>query len=322
MLHAHEANHGHRDTAGELNTLELFAELRGLKLQPVYVHRPADLATSLAANDADIAISTPPQSRDTGSALIATEAVNRERYIVVGANTATASSPLDFAGARIGIRHSSPQWAYFEQLAGQLEGVYLEALPDYISRTEILNLVARGVYDFTAVAGAAGENPLQDHPRLAELFELSPEQPVHWYVTAERAALADELNEHLRRYQPLAARSSALLGDLDRIASRHVLRVITRIDSQNYFLRNGKPAGFEHGLVRRLGRQLGLRVEFLVAESDEQMTEWLISGYGDLISARLDGAAVAGDPGVVLSRRYHYGATTIVSRPDLDISNR
>ncbi len=323
MLHAHEANHGHRDTDGELQTLELFAQLRGLTLEPVYVHRPAELAVALAAGKADIAISTPatpglaPRPR-----VIATEAVNRERYIVVGANTATASSPLDFAGARIGIRHSSPQWSYFEQLAAQLDGVYLEALPDYISRAEVLNLMARGVYDYTAVAAAAGEDPLEEQPRLAELFELSPEQAVHWYVAPGRVALAEALNAHLRRYQGLAARSNALLGDLDRIASRHVLRVITRIDAQNYFLKGGKPAGFEYSLVRRLGRHLGLRVEFLVAESDEQMTEWLISGYGDMISARLDGTAAASDPGVTLSRRYHFGATTIVSRLDTPIDRR
>ena len=53
------------------------------------------------------------------------------------------------------------------------------------------------------------------------------------------------------------------------------LRAITRIDTRNYFVRDGRPAGFEYEMVKWFAQSQGLEVEFLAADTDSQALAWL-----------------------------------------------
>ncbi len=93
-----------------------------------------------------------------------------------------------------------------------------------------------------------------------------------------------ELDAVLR--QQVAA-TPVYYADLPDLRARRFLRIITKPDPHNYFLKQGEPVGFAYELIRKYARQKKLRVQMLVASSDEEMLEWLEQGKGDIISANL-----------------------------------
>lgn len=155
------------------------------------------------------------------------------------------------------------------------------------------------------------------HPALAGDFDaMSGETPVT-VLPAAKPALREGLNHHLNQYRLAWRIHDTFRDDLDGIAKRGVLRVITRPDPDNYFLSKGERAGFEYDLIREFATRRGLRMEVIVADSDAQMLAWLKEGIGDIVTARVDADLTEGDPDVALTRRYHYAAPVLVGRSGL-----
>jgi membrane-bound lytic murein transglycosylase F len=84
-----------------------------------------------------------------------------------------------------------------------------------------------------------------------------------------------------------AHRRTIYTGDLDDIRARGVLRVLTRNNSTSYFLYQGVEAGFDYELARWIARELGVRLEMVVAPTRRELVPWLLDGKGDLILAGL-----------------------------------
>jgi membrane-bound lytic murein transglycosylase F len=73
--------------------------------------------------------------------------------------------------------------------------------------------------------------------------------------------------------------------DFDRITESGVIRLITRYNSQTYFLQDGVERGFEFEFFSAFAREHGLRVEVVVPQPDEQPIDVLNRGDGDVIAA-------------------------------------
>jgi membrane-bound lytic murein transglycosylase F len=110
-------------------------------------------------------------------------------------------------------------------------------------------------------------------------------------------------------------------GDLDAVRERGTLRVITRIDNPNYFVREGRPAGFEYELVQAFARAQGLDVEVLVADDDTQALQWLRAGGGDIVTARVRTTQVARDSTLASSTPYFHSASVVVGRIGTDVAD-
>ena len=80
-------------------------------------------------------------------------------------------------------------------------------------------------------------------------------------------------------------------ADLPDLRARRFLRIITKPDPHNYFLKQGEPVGFAYELIRKYARQKKLRVQMLVASSDEEMLAWLEKEH-----PRAEPHIFAGDP--------------------------
>lgn len=127
--------------------------------------------------------------------------------------------------------------------------------------------------------------------------------PVDEMTDQERFALA--LTGHRRK---------AYTGDLDVIRQRGVLRAIVRNSSTSYFLYKGVEAGFDYDIARWLARDMGVRLEMVVAPTRRELVPWLLEGKGDIILAGLSTEAARADrvrfvrpyletPWVVVARR-------------------
>ena len=76
-------------------------------------------------------------------------------------------------------------------------------------------------------------------------------------------------------------------GDLDEVLRRGVLRAITRNNSISYFLFRGDEVGFDYELAQALARELGVRLEIVVAPTQRDLIPWLLEGRGDIVAAGL-----------------------------------
>jgi len=313
-LRHQDVNHPHRDTAAEYRLLADFARREGLRIEWLDGVEPAELARRLRRGEADLLIADLAPDVAATSSLAAGLAMGSYRHVVFGRGDIEARDPRDLAGLRVAVNLSSPLWPYLNELAA-VRPMSVVVLPDNTSREALLAGIGTDAWDAAVVSVRAGENPAAAMPRVQSLFELSGGNLARWRFAPQHSALRERLDAYLlRSHAGVTAPPQVALGDLDAISKRHVLRVITRVDPHNYFVRDGRPAGFEYELMRLYARRHGLSVEFLVGESDQQILEWLRRGMGDIVATRVNADAVRVDPALTQSRSYFHSASVILHR--------
>ncbi|MSR13742.1 MAG: transporter substrate-binding domain-containing protein [Gammaproteobacteria bacterium] len=313
LLLGGDATPPHRNDALEISILADYARNSGRRIEWVPVFRTRELYTRLVRGDGDLAVGALPSELASNPTIASTHPLATERYQLLGRVENTASSPLELAGMKIGIRLSSPLWTYFEKLRRIVPGLQLNALSSDLDRDAALQLIADGVYDATVLPSTIESDDLGNYPRLKRLFDLTDFQPVGWFLRSDNRELLTSLNEFIERYHAAYFEPVKAPRDFAAIKKRGVLRVITRMDPQNYFIKNGSQAGYEFDLVNAFAHANDLQLQVLVADNDVQLVQWLREGAGDIVTSRLDPKAVHGDPGITFSRSYHHAAYAIVS---------
>lgn len=307
--------------AVEVTMLNDFARGAGVDVEWINVFRSAEALELILSGAADLSISDVPIDRRDDPRLLASEPIGLKRFRIIGRQGDTTDNPLGLAGKSVAVKLSSPMWSYLDRLRGVIEDLRLQVLPDDLTREETLQMVSDGIYDAALVATEAGDSAIEDFPRTKYLFDLTGPQPISWFARASDIGLVAELNEFIARFHTVYNDPEARLRSFDEAKRQGRLRIITRLDGQNYFLKRGRPAGLELGLARRFAKRHGLRLEVLVARDDEQIVQWLRNGVGDIVTARLDADAVYGDPGYTMSRDYRFEPAVLVSRADRPLVN-
>ncbi len=82
-------------------------------------------------------------------------------------------------------------------------------------------------------------------------------------------------------------RGKVYFGDVDALRARGVVRVLTRNNASGYFLYRGVERGFDYELAERLAKEIGVRLEMIVAPTRRDLIPWLLEGRGDVIIAGL-----------------------------------
>ena len=311
-LKQQEINLPHRDSAGEFAMLADFARRRGMHIQWLEAERPDELYRRLHRGEGDLIATDLPTQAHGDAPLLVSQSMGAFRYYAFGRKRLEANDPRALRGLRVAINTASPLWPYFEQLRQTLPGIVPVLMPNGTPRETLLAGVADGHFDVALAAVRANERPLADYPGLKTLFELSDQNQVVWYFPPQRAALRDALNSYMQRFHAAVLSPQPDYGDLAAIKSRGLLRAITRIDAQNYFVRNGRPAGFEYEMVELFARAHQLRVEYVVADTDQQMLAWLRDGIGDVITTRVAALDVQAAPALAQSRSYYHSASVLV----------
>ena len=283
-----------------------FAASAGYEVEWVNVFRPSEAFERLVTGDADLSISPLPIDRQTDSRVRASEAIGVQRFFVIGNADLEVDSPLALQGKSLAVKLTSPMWPYLNRLQATLRDLRVAVLPENLSNDEILRLVSDGYYDAALLAGAEHDRLLRDFPRLKHQFDLTDTQPESWYTRADRGALLARLNRFIKRRHIAYNGPDVRLRTFADLKSQGILRVITRIDGSNYYLRAGRPSGFELGLARRFAARHGLKLEVLVGRDEREIIDWLRRGAGDIVTTRIDSRRLRGDPAIALSRDYRY----------------
>lgn len=105
-------------------------------------------------------------------------------------------------------------------------------------------------------------------------------------------------------------------GDLDEILARGTLRVLTRNNSSHYFVLRGEQWGFQYELAQRFAERLGVRLQMVVPEDRDSLTNALLEGEGDIIAAGMTITAGRGER-VVFSPAVTHARRVVVTHEDI-----
>jgi membrane-bound lytic murein transglycosylase F len=117
----------------------------------------------------------------------------------------------------------------------------------------------------------------------------------HSETTVDAGPLEDLTDQERFALSLTGHRRKAYTGDLDVIRQRGVLRVIVRNNSTSYFLYRGVEAGFDYELAKWIAKDMGVRLEMVVAPTRRELVPWLLDGKGDIILAGLSMDAARAD---------------------------
>lgn len=144
-------------------------------------------------------------------------------------------------------------------------------------------------------------------------IKLPNGQTISWMVRSENTYLRNALNDHLNRHLISQGFPEIYMEDLPDLKKRKLLRVAMQPDPHNYFLKNGKPAGFEYELLQRFARQQKLWLDIVIAKSEAEMIKWLKNGKVDLATIS---AIDLSDPDIVSTFPYYPARNFIITRRD------
>lgn len=240
--------------------------------------------------------------------------VTRQR--VVGRRGSQSLTSLsDLHDRQIAIRQSSPAYGLLVAYADKHAAMDLMPVPDDQSVTAILRKVRVGQYDLAILGSDVLNEELPKYPELNTQFDLPGGENLVWAVHPENNDLHESVDRFLSREALSRSVADIRFEDLPRITERRSLRVITYQSPANYYLDDaGELRGFEYELVRRFAGRHDLRVEMVVAPSQEDMVRWLLEGRGDLIAASVPAPGVRKDPRLSVSRPYNYATPLVVGR--------
>ena len=296
-----------------------FAERAGLPIEWLNVFRTTEALEAVMDGRADLSISPLPIDHRDDPGIAASEPIGLERFRLIGRHDSPIDGPLALDGVSVAVKLSSPMWPYLDRLQGAIPDLRLQVLPDDLTAEAVQNRVANGTYDAALVAATPGARI--EHPRLRYLFDVTDLQPVTWYTRADRSALLGAVNRFIARYHTEYQAPDERMRKFRDVQRDGRLRVITRLDEGNYFVKRGRPAGFELGLARRFAARHGLKLEVLVGRDEAEIVRWLKDGVGDVITTRIDEGAIHGDPGFTMSRDYRFEAAVLVSHTRREITD-
>lgn len=240
--------------------------------------------------------------------------VTRQR-VVARRGARNFNSLADLATRQIAVSAASPALALLQAYAIDNPGMNLVKVGPRQSRADILRKVIHGKYDLAVVDSAYLADYLPEHPDLNVVFDLPEAENRVWAVHPDNSELRVSIDSYLSREALSRSVADVRFEDLPRITERRMLRVITYQSPANYYLAdNGELRGFEYELIRKFAKQRGLRVEVVVAPSQQDMVRWLLEGRGDLIAASIPAASVRKNPRLNVSRPYNYAAPLVVGR--------
>ncbi len=156
----------------------------------------------------------------------------------------------------------------------------------------IADQLLAGEIKYSLLDGQSANTLISYRGDIAVLLEMPENRQLSWTVHPQNHSLLDKLNEFIAVHHIAHSSRLSRTDDLDKLKQNKLsLRVITRNSPETYFLWRGELMGFEYELMREFAKRHNLRLEVIVADNFQQMTELLKQGKGDVIAAGLSRTA-------------------------------
>lgn len=269
---------------------ESLAELLGVRLVLVLAKERGEMLSALDKGHGDLVVTDLTIGADESGNMSYTHPLATANAWVVGpkGDESLPRKPMDLKGREVHLLRSSPYTAVLESLSAKekLE-LNIVTVEEDLDTQAILLDVAEAERPLTV-----GDDLYLDAVRSYEdnverLFKLSVRRELGWAVRKENPELLAAVNQFILGRFASASGGEASTGDLDTIKERGSLRVLTLNNPMSYFLHRGQQMGFDYELALLAARQLGVRLEMVVAPEPDLLIPWLLEGRGDVIAASL-----------------------------------
>ncbi len=272
----------------ELALVEIFARSQAMAVRFVNVDRRADLMPALLAGKGDMIAAqfTVTPSRADRVAFAAPIRYVEELVVAPAAQKAGPRDVQGLAGREIWLRPSS-------SFAEHLDAMRLEPAPTVhpIDETAdphtVLYRVGTGEYALSVADSDVVESYQSYRDDLRVVGPLREQVPIAWATRPSSKELREAIGAFVTQYVEVYAGPAAFEGDLDAIRKRGILRIAMPNNSLNYFFFRGAPLGHQYILGLRLARELGVRLEVVVARRQADLLPLLLSGRADLVAGTL-----------------------------------
>jgi membrane-bound lytic murein transglycosylase F len=281
-----------RDGASSATDRELaalFAQSLGLKVVPIPVDRYEDLIPALLAGKGDL-IASRMAATASRQALVAFSRPTAvvDELLVGRKGAANPKSPAELAGKTVTVRKSSSYRESLDALAASdAKGVVAADAPEDRDTEALVHDVGTGAIALTMCDSDLLDHILAYDDQVEALFPVATGRQIGWAMRPTNPALKAAADAFLVSWAMTTHAQKRSTGDLDQIAKRGSLRVLTRNNATSYFLNQGTQSGFDYELMKRFATEHGLRLDIVVPPDADQLVPWLLEGKGDVIAAQL-----------------------------------
>lgn len=296
----------------ERDLLREYAEGEGLDISWIPV-AGSDLAGRLARGEGDIVAGY--NEKSAGGDLLTSLPWAVAREVVVSRAGGRAAARLeDLTVRQVAVKPGSPVWDVLVELRDNHPTMQILEIPADTDIGTILQRVRSGRYDLAVMSSLDLPPDIGFHYNLEVIMSLTEDNFLSWGVDPASAGLHTSLNKFLNRKHLALEVDRSYREDFPSIKRRKLLRVITYQSAVNYFYDSGGFKGFEYDLMKRFAERHGMRLDVVLADTQEQMYELLGEGKGDVIAASMPEGALDGRAEVRATTPYNYAAPTLVGR--------
>jgi peptidoglycan lytic transglycosylase F len=305
----------------EQQLIQEFANINDLDLYWVYVDNDWELLPELLKGNGDIIVA----QDQSLSASIKDEIkfthswTNASFKVVERSDNSRISRAEDLTGRQIAVFKSSPIWNELLEMSRSHTGMVLQEIPETATYQEVMERVKTGEYDLAVADSLFLDAYLPLNTELQANFSLSNERNMAWAVRNGAGELHKILNQYLNKQHLTHDVATIRFEDLSSMKDRGILRVITNTNPSHYYLQEGKLRGFEYELLNRFAKQNKMRVDVVLAHSQEEMFQLLKEGKGDIIAASLPSGLIKPVDSIQFTSPYHYASPVIVGRDTEDL---
>ena len=321
----HQKKNGCVISRTERELLEEFALLNDLDLNWIYIENSWDLLPQLLNGKGDIIV-----AQDQSLSVNIQDEINFSHVwanstfkIVERADSSRISRNRDLAGRQIAAYRNSPVWDKLVELSNTQVGMVLQEIPSSVSYYEVMQRVKTAQYDLVVADSLFLDIYLPVNSELQANFVLSKQRKMAWAISNSAEELHKSLNQYLSHQRLTQDIAPVYFEDFSSIKDRGVLRVITYANPSHYYLYKGNLFGFEYELLKQFAKSHMLRLNVILAHTQDEMFELLNNGKGDLIAASLPRSIIKESESVRYTVPYNYASPILIGRvneePIIDI---
>ncbi len=242
-----------------------------------------------------------------------------KQQVIGRADSNVNDATINLTVRQVAVKKSSPSWGQLSTLARDYKTMELLVIPEHTSVESILHRVKTGQYDLAVMDSLELPEDLEFRHSLEIVLDISDESFLSWGVSHNNYELHTSINQFLSKKGLESEIARSYKDDFPQIKQRKLLRVITYQSPVNYYYENGRLKGFEYDLVNKFSEHHGLRLDVVVAESQEQMLSLLNEGKGDIIAASVPESTFSNKNSLKLSQPYNFVSPVLVGRGDEQI---
>ena len=310
-------------SSGEKKLLNDFASQHQLNLEWKSVQNEWELITGLEKGAGDIILSSPDMAIDRVSNKVEFTipwSVSRQQ-VISRRGSSSIKSRRDLLVRQVAAKKSSAAWDDLSKQASANLSMELIQMPENMALVDVLKKVSTSQYDLAVVDSLSVNDNLMHDLNLEVVVDLTDDVFVSWGVRHTSIALRKSLDQFLDTKHLESELLQSYREDLPLLKQRKLLRLITYRSPVNYYYEHGRLKGFEYELVKRFAESYNMRVEVVIANTQQEMQDMLVSGKGDVIAASLPESSYLPIYELRLTQASNYSSPVLVGRDDEIISD-